>query len=134
MKQSICDVVSVTAFPSVEAMFKNFKQMSKPTLIALAAQHNLRVAPWSDRDDLQDLIAVHIGTGKCAKLNGGDAPGCATVINDCENYMAQPDLNTDEATIALLELSLKKLSYGPLERLLKACNVPYLVDCGVSSL
>lgn len=133
-KQSICDVVSATAFPSVEAMFKNFERMSKPTLIALAAQHNLRVAPWSDRDTLRDLIAVHIGTGKCAKPNGGDAPGCATVVNDCENYTAQPDLDADEATIALLELSSKKLSYGPLERLLKARNVPYSVDRGVSSL
>ena len=115
----MCDVVLATAFPSVEAMFKNFEQMSKPTLIALAAQHNLRFAPWSDRDELRDLIAVHIGTGKCTmKPNGSDAPGCSTVINNCKKYTVQPDLDADKPTIALLELSSKKLSYGPLERLL----------------
>ena len=68
------------------------------------------------------------------KPNGGDAPGCSTVINNCKKYMAQPDLDADETTIALLELSLKKLSYGPLERLLQAHNVPYSMDHGVSSL
>ena len=68
------------------------------------------------------------------KPNGGDAPGCFTVIDNCKKYTAQPDLDADETTIALLELSLKKLSYGPLERLLQARNVPYSMDHSVSSL
>lgn len=44
------------------------------------------------------------------------------------------DLDADETTINILELALKKLAYGPLERILQSCNVEYSKEGGIHSL
>ena len=118
-KASTC-LVSVDAdIVSVETIFKNFEKMSKESLVALAAQHNLRVSPWSDRELLKDLIMSHLANGHCIIRR---ERGCSALVNGCNT--GNPCLDGDEVTIKFLEIASKKISARrPMERLLQTCNV-----------
>jgi len=118
-------------------MFCSFESLPKGSLVAIAEMHRLPFPSPVTVHQLRSMIMLHISSGSCGLLTSFDSPdNCTKMVSEYaeEKQIPASEVTSADLQVYILTKLMKKLSKGPLRRLLQLHDVEFSPEDSVSKL
>ncbi|KAJ7192087.1 hypothetical protein GGX14DRAFT_406632 [Mycena pura] len=133
LKSLVNDDPEIDTCSAVADFFDSFENHRKPTLLAMAALHQIDVADHTSSEQLRQKITDHLISGACTRLSGvevecDDETGNDLNVPDCAAVCDEWQKDSGDLELHLYVLSAiydSRISRNSLRRVLSSLNIQF---------